>query len=166
VHSIYPLGFFYAWLYLPTDAVYYIYPKPSGHLPLPKPEIFSSDSQDSNTQKGGDDFSGHRLFQPGDSSRRIDWKAFARGRPLLAKEFNLGSPFALHFKWAALAHLSTEDRLSQMAMWIELAHRKDIPYGLEMPWVSIEPNIGLLHYHRCLQELAIYDEDQNHDQAS
>lgn len=37
--------------------------------------------------QGADDFQGLREYQPGDSKRRLDWKAYSRGQGLLVKDF-------------------------------------------------------------------------------
>ena len=35
----------------------------------------------------GDDFAGVRAYVPGESQRHIDWRAVARGQPLMTKQF-------------------------------------------------------------------------------
>ncbi len=53
------------------------------------------------------DFSGHRRYQPGrDSFRQVDWKAHARGRRWLVKEFQKSgtlSPQSVALRWQDLA---------------------------------------------------------------
>ncbi len=93
ISSVYPLGLFYAWTYVNTESQYFVYPKPVGKLQLPLDSVEGETSRFSHAH--GEDFSGHRSFQKADSPRRVDWKAFARGRGTLIKEFRSGSAKSL-----------------------------------------------------------------------
>ncbi len=155
ISTVYPLGLFYAWNWLPIDAGYFVYPKIDGVLPLPPPKIELTESSRARSM-GGDDFSGHRKYQGGDSSRHIDWKAYARGRPLMIKEFKEGAPHALLLDWHSLSMADPEKKLSQLAMWIDLARQRQIPYALQLPGIFIPPSLGPHHDQVCLEKLAIY----------
>lgn len=157
ISTIYPLGLFYAWSWYKIDAKFYVYPKVEGKLPLPQPKYELNDSSKAQA-RGGDDFSGHRKYNQGDSSRHIDWKAYARGRPLLTKEFNDGAPQALLFDWQAVPLVNEEQKLSQITSWIEQAKQRQVPYALQMPKVFIPPSFGPKHDQRCLELLAAYGE--------
>ena len=86
--TIFPLGLFYCWRIHQTETQYFVYPKPMGQQKLPEKQTGYGD-QDNPFTMGGEDFRGHAAYQVGESQRHIDWKAYARGRPLLVKKFDL-----------------------------------------------------------------------------
>jgi uncharacterized protein (DUF58 family) len=159
VSTTYPLGLFRAWMVFDTKLDYFVYPVPKGHRPMP----FTA-AEEGTVQLheiGGEDFHGHRKYQQGDSHRHVDWKAKARGRPLLVKQFNEGAPQALHFDWNALKGMPVEERLSQMAGWVEEARKRKLVYGLALPQRKIAPGHGHQHAVLCLQALAEFTEQSD-----
>lgn len=162
VSSVYPLGLFEAWRWF-NDAkcLYHIYPEPKGTLAFPKSSDASGDGAAIHLMSG-DDFQGHRKFQTGESYRHIDWKANARGRPLLIKQFNEGSPGALVFDWNHLPGVDTESRLSQLSKWIDEAKSKKEPFALRLPNQSLPPGQGLQHAIKCWKSLAAYADSNEH----
>lgn len=155
VSAVFPLGLFRAWLILPADSHVVIYPKPEGSLSL-RQGLTNQDANGSQSVKGGDDFYGHRRYQPGDSASHIDWRARAKKRPLLIKEFNQGAPAPLMLEWSHLGDLDLEAKLSQLTLWVNECNTRRDHFGLRMPGVFIAPNQGLAHTQRCLEALAIY----------
>ena len=158
VSSVYPLGLFYAWMYLPIEAEVLVYPEPKGERHVPAgggPDRVGTNQQQA---LGGDDYHGHRKYQTGDNYRHIDWKAAARGRPLMVKEFTSGVPQTALLDWYALDGLETEARLSQLSAWVEEARLRRIDFGLRMPGHNISPGSGHQHSVRCLEILATYGE--------
>ena len=154
--TVYPLGFFRSWRYEPTDAVALVYPEPVGKLPLP---TFASLAADvvAGVGAGGDDFTGARPYQTGESQRHVDWRAVARGQPLLVKQFaGAGSRRV----WLDYTDTSlppdVEARLSQISRWIVDSEHNGIAYGLRLPDFEAEPARGGAHYHRCLGALALF----------
>ena len=63
----------------------------------------------------GDDFAGVRAYEPGQSQRQIDWKAVARGHPLMTKQYTTEATGALYLDFAAVPGDDTEARLAQLA---------------------------------------------------
>lgn len=158
VSTQYPFGLFRAWthVHLPLSCI--VYPKPSerGDPPLSM-STDTGGAQDS--RQGDDDFAGLRSFHPGDSPRRIAWKAFARGQELQVKQYS-GTAVTSHiFDFATLEGLDTEARLSMLARWIEDAHDAQRAYGLRLPNMEIEINVGAAHRQRCLTALALFGID-------
>ncbi len=91
VRSSYPFGLFWAGFRVPMAADYFVYPHPHGTAPWP--ELRPSGEQGTPaSQKSGDDFAGVRAYLPGESLRHVDWKAYARGRPLSVKQFTVAPP--------------------------------------------------------------------------
>jgi uncharacterized protein (DUF58 family) len=151
VRSAYPLGLFWAKLRAPARATYFVYPAPHGREELPE---MKSTGTEGPPHGAGDDFSGVRAYSPGESLRHIDWKAYARGRPLVVKQFTGGEGRELWLDVRALARLSLEDRLSQMTLWALEAEEGEIAYGLSVGDVHLPPAMGASHQRIILEALA------------
>lgn len=155
--SVFPLGLFEAWTWCDVDADYLVYPEPKGDRPSPRQAPSAPSSRQARSLHG-DDFHGHRRHQTGDSHHHVDWKALARGRPKLVKEFSEGAtPDVSVFDWSDLSHLGAEDRLSQLAKWIEEARVRQATFSLKLPRRTIAAGSGLAHTIRCLEALADFD---------
>lgn len=156
-----PFGLFRAWAYLNMDIRCVVYPKPSPRgLPPPPLETDTGGAQD--TTRGDEDFAGLRAFHPGDSPRRIAWKAYAREQGLQVKLY-AGTAVTSHsLDWDALTGLGTEARLSQLCRWVEDAYAAGRAFGLRLPGLEIAANVGPGHRQRCLTALALFDEKSAH----
>ena len=80
----------------------------------------------------GDDFAGMREWHPGDSLRHVDWRAVARGRPLMVKQWAAGAGGAVTLDWEQL-ELPVPERAGQIARWIEECEISGTPYALRLP---------------------------------
>lgn len=155
ITTIYPLGFFRSWRYEATDAYCLVYPLPAGTLPLPPGPVSVAAELAGGTGIGGDDFVGARPYQPGESQRHVDWRAVARGQPLLVKQFAGAGNRRLWFEYASLGEIrDVEARLSQLSQWIVEAERDGYRYGLRLPHFTAEPANGEQHFQTCLTALA------------
>ena len=154
ITTIYPLGFFRSWRYETTDASWVVFPPPSGSLPLPVGPATAAELA-GGIGLGGDDFAGARPYQSGESQRHVDWRAVARGQPLLVKQFSGAGSREVWLEYEDLYLLGdVETRLSQMSEWIVEAERDGYSYGVRLPDFTAEPARGELHYRRCLTALA------------
>ncbi len=157
IASNYPLGFFTASRRVVIQQPHFIYPEPTGARPLPVSPAPSRHARDGHRTEG-DDFGGVRAWRAGESQRHIDWKAAARGQPLLVKQWFGDTDKTLHFEWEMLSDLDAEARLSQLARWIVMAERGGASYGLRLPGFTGKPSRGEAHYHTCLRALAQFTE--------
>ncbi|MES2855804.1 MAG: DUF58 domain-containing protein [Bdellovibrionota bacterium] len=158
IHTAFPLGLFRSWIWLEGETEVFIYPEPKKYRSAPQAKPGEARAIPFSS-KGGDDFHGHRKFQVGDPFGHVDWKAHARGRPLMVKEFNDGAPTPTVFDWKDLDGLETEERLSALAYWIEDAAKKNVVFGMKIPGKTISPAQGPTHVQRCLELLAVYGHD-------
>jgi uncharacterized protein (DUF58 family) len=153
--SSHPFGLFrtWTWVHLPLEVV--VYPHPSGSLPRP---ITSGHTAGGSSRDGSglDEWMGLRPFRDGDSPRQVDWKAYARGAPLLVKEYSPAGADLCLFDFAQLRIPDLEARLSQLARWVIDAEAGGERYGLALPGVELAPNRGPEHRHRCLAALALH----------
>jgi uncharacterized protein (DUF58 family) len=155
--SVFPLGLFRVQHNVPVNKVYIVYPKPFGSRQWPEPEIHEADdSSEGFYNRGGDDFVGVRPYRPGEPMYHIDWKAYARGRPLSVKEFTGGGSTQLWFDWDQLASMGTEERLSQLARWVLEAEQDGKEFGLRIPGSEIKLDTSPGHTTRCLEALAVF----------
>jgi uncharacterized protein (DUF58 family) len=154
--TAYPLGFIRVLKKLAASQTYIVYPKPAGDLQLPLSRARLSDSRSQADTGEGDDFAGVRAYVPGESQRHIDWKAVARGQPLMTKQFAAEAEGSVHLDFSALRIADVEDRLSQLALWVIEAERVRRPYGLRLPDIEIPPAVGRSHFHQCLRALSLF----------
>ena len=155
IATLYPLGLFRGWtvLHLPLRCL--IYPKPSERASTPPPtQLDTRNSQD--LQRGDEEFAGLRSFHPGDSPKRIAWKAYARGQGLLVKQYAGASISTCMLDWDSLAGLEVETRLSRLCRWVIDSHQQGIAYGLKLPGFTAEPALSEAHRSRCLNALALF----------
>lgn len=149
--SAYPLGVVRCerWWTVAVEVV--VAPAPAGE---PLPPGLGGDGD----HGGGplpEDLAGHRPYRPGDPVRGIDWRAAARGQGWLSTVWD-GRGGGLHCLRFADCPGSDEQRLAQLARWIDDAHHAGLSFGLDLPAVRIEPGAGDLHRQRCLRALAAF----------
>lgn len=154
----FPLDFFYAWSRrVELDQRCLVYPRPSTTALLP-PNAGPPGWHDVGGQREGDDFIGLREYRRGDSPRHVSWKAVARGRGVLSKQFGGGYRASLWLDFDSFAGLPTEERLSHLCRWVLQCEQARVYYGLRLPGVAIGPAGGEEHQHRCLAALALFED--------
>jgi uncharacterized protein (DUF58 family) len=154
--SCYPLGFVRASKRFVSNQTYLVYPKPGGNSQLPENRARFADNWVQQGIGHGDDFAGVRAYVPGESQRHIDWKAVARGQPLMTKEFAAETKGAAYLDFFELQIVDVEERLSQLTRWVIEAERARQPYGLRLPGIEISPALGQMHFHHCLRVLSLF----------
>ena len=152
----FPFGLFRAWSRIEIGLRCLVYPRPDGdQAPLEhEPEYLS---EQGTRGKGEDEFSGLRDYQPGDSARRVHWKAVARDQGMPVKIFSGGTSGMIVLRWQDVVHGDTEARLSQLCRWVVDCHGQGLRFGLSLPGVDIPADGGELHRRRCLEALALYE---------
>lgn len=158
--STYPLGFIRVLRKFVSSQTYLVYPKPTGDPQLPANRARSAQSWAQTDFGEGDDFAGVRAYIPGESQRHIDWKAVARGQPLMTKQFAAEAKSAVHLDFSSLSLASVEERLSQLALWVIEAERLRRPYSLQLPGTHIQPGLGQSHFHQCLRTLSLFQQKE------
>ncbi|MEP7245990.1 MAG: DUF58 domain-containing protein [Gammaproteobacteria bacterium] len=164
VSCTHPFGMLraWAWVHLPLEMV--VYPRPHGIRPMPVDSGFKAGTR-SHALSGSDEWMGLRPFRDGDSPRQVAWKAYARGAPLLVKEYSAMGAELRVFDFAKLEELGTEARLEQMARWVVDADTRGERYGVIVPPHRLEPDSGPQHRHKSLAVLALYGRERaaSHD---
>jgi uncharacterized protein (DUF58 family) len=154
--TTFPFGLFraWAWVHVPLELI--VYPRARGTRPLPP----SPGSGAGSTQRSGaeeDEWFGLRPFREGDSPRQVAWKAYARGAPLMVREYAASGSDLRVFDFAQLQDLDTEGRLEQLARWIVDAESRGEGYGLRLPGRELPPDHGPEHRHLTLAALACHE---------
>ena len=155
VETRYPLGWFVAWSLVDLDWQVLVYPQPL-NLPLPGLPAGGAGEGEQLLAEGVDDFQGLRNYQPGDSKRRLDWRAWSRGQGLHSKVF--AEPRHTS-QWLTLAQApghSLEQQLSCLTGWVLQLEQRHQPYGLELQGKRIGPALGESHRDACLRALALH----------
>lgn len=155
METVYPMGLFRAWTQLRPDASALVYPHPAGDAAWPV-EPGCKTGQAAHPRSGSEEFVAHRRYLPGDSPRRIDWKASARSDSLLITQHAEARTPTHWFDIDALVGMDTETRLSQLALWVLNAADAGHHYGLRLPLHTLGPASGSAHRDACLRVLAIY----------
>lgn len=151
----FPVGLFYAWSYVDLDTQCIVYPRPAPPG-LPLPPLDAGKNEGAAIAQGHDDFSGLRLYHPGDSPRHIAWKAAAREQVLLTKQFTGRATAELWLKLDLIPdRVDCEEKLSRMTRWVLDAHAAGLAYGIRLPKVTVDVGSGDAHRDRCLEALAL-----------
>jgi uncharacterized protein (DUF58 family) len=155
ITTSFPFGLFrcWTWVHLPLEVL--VYPRPLGTRPPPA-GLPGRDAGPAHDDSGRDELRDLRPFRDGDSPRQVAWKAYARGMPLLVKEYSGSSAEATAFDFAALADLDVEARLSQLCRWVLDAESRGSRYALQLPSLRLEADRGPAHLARCLRALALH----------
>jgi transglutaminase-like putative cysteine protease/uncharacterized protein (DUF58 family) len=157
LRSAYPLGLLRAQRQVNVELTRYAIPEATGSLPLP--EIRTSHEGEGGKSGGGklsrdgDDFAGVREWHMGDSPRHIDWRAVARGRPLMVKTWARNSGDSVHLEWQNMS-IAESERPGQMVRWVQTCEQQGISYSLSLPGGEIPVGQGESHARRCLTAIA------------
>jgi uncharacterized protein (DUF58 family) len=158
IMTTWPFGLFRAWTWLHVSHEIIVYPRPAGQRTLP----LDAGARNGTTPRAAgepDEWATLRAFREGDSPRQVAWKAYARGAPLLVKEYTASGSAERLFEFDALAGLDTEQRLSQLSAWIVKSAADGERFGLDLPRQRIDLDHGQVHRQRCLRALAMFDNE-------
>jgi uncharacterized protein (DUF58 family) len=158
VQTRFPLGIFRAWAWWQPAMRVLVYPRPE-EAGVPLPATMGEGGGEPGAAGWDDDLSNLRPWAPGDSPRRIAWKAIARSdsAELLVKQFEGGEAGELLLDYDALPPaLDVESRLSRLARWVLDAEHAGRRYALRLPGRDIGPDWGPAHRADCLAALALY----------
>lgn len=156
IESRFPLGLFTAWTWLHPDLDCLVYPRPAPRERVAPPPSAEAGVAQAGTARGEEDFHSLRRFQSGDPPRRIAWKAWARGGPLLVKEYTGSARAPLMLDLAHAPGANLEERIARLARWVLEAEARGDRYGLRLPDGEVAPGAGLSQRNRCLARLAVF----------
>jgi uncharacterized protein (DUF58 family) len=157
IFTRYPTGLTIAWAYATLEINAIVYPAPV-EMKQARHSIQAGEQLEDgpSTEGGVSDFSGMRIYQPGDSLRRIHWAEFARTGKLHSKVFVDYPGHDFWLDWQDLAAGSVEQRLSHLCARVLELDAKQQAFGLRLPGKIIQPNSGASHRLACLTALALF----------
>ena len=155
VASRYPLGLFRSWAHYDPDVGVIVFPRPEGIRTLPIHPSSTTSTGGTHLQ-GTDDFTGLRNYIPGDSSRKIHWKAVAKEQQAIVKQFSGSTPGEIILNWSETSQPTFEARLSQLSLWVVLAHEQGFAFSLTLPDETFPTAQGIAHRQACLRALALH----------
>jgi uncharacterized protein (DUF58 family) len=159
VWTTWPLGLWRAWAWWQPALRVLVYPTPETP-PAPLPDTFALAGDGQGSAGGEDDVAAIRPYRPGDSPRRIAWKAMARtaSDELLTKEFEGGDRGELTLDWHVLPpQMDAEARVSRLTRWVLDADAAGARWAMVLPGRTLDADAGPDHRARCLEALAMLE---------
>lgn len=155
LESTFPLGVLRAWAYFKSPAECIVYPRPAGHLPLPR-RANAATATTRGSRQGSDDFAELTRYREGDPLRAIHWPAYARRAELMVKRFQ-GEDDEVALTWDATVALGeVEARIAQLAQWVYTASVLGVPYSLALAPHTFPAGADRAHFARVMTALALY----------
>lgn len=152
VSSVFPYGLCIAWRIFPPHASLVVYPTPRGR---PLLHEASASGLSPGQERGAEDVIGHGPYHPGDPLTRLDWRIFARTGKLLVRTLEGGGHGDRVLRWRDTAFLpDPEDRLRQLALWLDQCRRSGLPFRLEL---GTGNHLTHRNVRACLEALATHD---------
>ncbi len=153
VYSQFPFELLTAWKTITFLDNVIVYPEKKGTQKFPDSAYQGYLGVDSRL------FIGHRNYVSGDNAKTVDWRASAKHARLLVKMYDPPRAPILHFYWSQTDHLQDfEDKISQIALWIYIAHQQASDYCLDIG--TFRSNIGRdeQHFKQCMDALSFLNE--------
>lgn len=147
-------GLFYAWKFIKLPFEFYVYPAPEKY---PTNNLF--DYKESAHATEENEFHQHSPYSPGESSKRIDWKVFARTDLLYQKKFTGADRGTIKLDFNTLQG-SIENRLSILSFLLQNTYKKGQHWSLHLPHKILKDQYGLNHLEEALKELARYPQQE------
>lgn len=158
LHTTFPFGFFYSWKYFVINSILYVYPRPLGaKLEMSQIKSILDEKGEKKYQHTGE-FQEHRPYQASDSFKKVDWKAYARGLPLMTKVFEEDEQKIWYLNFNQMGPIDLEDKLSQLSLWIQEAFYRKESWELSLPTKTFPVGKNVEHYKNCLEALSSYEQ--------
>ncbi len=159
ISSVYPLGLFRSLTRVRPDVTCLVYPRPYSGQDTSRASTDADKGANTaqSTIPGVEEFYDFKTYEYGESYKKIDWKAYARGHGLLSKQFADPDSQLAWFDLDDFSGFDLETSLSILTRLILDARQGQLTYGLKLPSQRIEPSSGLDHMHNCLRALALYE---------
>ena len=171
ITSHYPLGILFGWSKaFKSDMTCLVFPQPKDLLKEPGSSFVESNEGEQQAlspwpSQGGEQISSLKAYQQGDRLRDIHWPSLAKSGQLVSKEYDSSAEFKLVFTWKQVDKLNLEDKLSQLTFWILAAEKRQMNYQLFIPGFDSDYGQGPQQLNKCLEKLALWDSEENHQDA-
>ena len=157
----FPFGLFCSWRNYRVSGAVFIYPAFKGNLALPVfqgGDLKGGMPTSLEVESGSEEFFGHQRYREEDSLYRLDWKAYARERGLWSKIFKDPSSPRLGIDYERIPLKNREEKLSQMAQWIDQAETLGAFYRVYIEGVDLpeEWGRGMKYFRDCMEALSVW----------
>ncbi len=161
IESRFPFGMFRAWKYFDKKRQLIVYPERKGKKTIPLGEGNPSDNDLHSHANMYGLFRDFREFQKTDTPSRIDWKRSLKHQKHFVKNFEASKEKKVLIDWDLTNNLSNfEDRVSQLALWVDLCHKNNEFYSLKIKNDQSEYSNRPIHYKTCMEKLALLQIDK------
>jgi uncharacterized protein (DUF58 family) len=155
IESRFPYKMLRAWKYYRKETEILIYPERKGSSLLPTQAGNKSENELHAQAEIQGLFRDFREFQRTDSPTRIDWKRSLKHQKHLVKNFETSGEKKVLIDWEMTQSLQTfEDRVSQMALWIDICHKNHENYSMKIKEDKTSFSNVPSHYKYCMEKLA------------
>ncbi|MGZ3691910.1 MAG: DUF58 domain-containing protein [Pseudobdellovibrio sp.] len=156
MQSKFPFKLLRAWKYDHKQNSLIVYPERKGKLNLVT-LMGKQDNRDEAAKIENEGlFRDYREFQNSDSPNRIDWKRSIKHQKHLVKNLEKSGDRKIIIDWEFTEELENfEQRVSQMALWVDLCYQKNETYSLKIKNYQSEYFASLNHYKASLEKLAL-----------
>lgn len=137
VSTTYPYGLFRTWFVVKSTEEVFVYPRP-----------ISVGVEEHRKKNLGDDFSGHKVYERGDSYARMDWKLAARGKGLNTKQYKSPDVDRLELVFEKERH-----SVRELAARLRSARTNGFEWTFKSGREVLPLSKGLVHYHRSMKLL-------------
>lgn len=141
-------GLFYSWKYHAHKYEFYVYPEP---LHSQINNEFDINLNDLLSEE--DEFDKHKPYVPGISSKRIDWKIFARNDQLFWKKYIGNTKGEIKLDYSNIQG-SNEEKLSILAYLLTYAFKQNFRWSLILPNEKHTDCSNQADLKHCLMSLA------------
>jgi len=155
IESVFPLGLMRCWSWLSFDVQALVYPKPKTVDEIPSLCGLEEESAPTQQTIRGDDFSGLRSYQAGDSLKHIAWKQFAKDKGLYSKDYQQGVSDERSLDWEAFRYLSVEERISALCYLTLHFSQQNLAFSVNIPGHQLLLDRGDAHCEKVLRLLAL-----------
>lgn len=153
VYSTWPFGMFRAWSWMHPDHPVLVFPHAEDSGPPPPGEDHGNSLQ---RPHQGDDLAALREYRSGDPMKLVAWKASARHRDLLVRDFEQPTrQHAWHLQWQAVQAMEHEAAIERLTRWVCEARLAGVLWTLDLPSGTLGPAGDNDHWQRCLAALAL-----------
>jgi len=164
IESKFPFRMLRAWKYYDESTDFYVFPERKGVDQIPMRHGNQSEKEAEAQAKDEGLFRDFREFQKSDPPQRIDWKRSLKHQKHLVKNFETSGDKKIFIDWDMTASLNDfEERISQLARWIDLCHQRNETYCLKIKDFDTGYGTQMAHYKACMQKLALLKEDEVYD---
>ncbi len=156
MQSRFPYKILRSWKYYEKNTRCLVYPERKGDSNIRTLIGHQSQRDEAAKLESEGLFRDYREFQNSDSPNRIDWKRSVKHGKHLVKNYEQSGERKILIDWQMTdAAQSLENRISQMALWVDLCHQQNENYSLRIEKQQIDFGTGLVHYKNCLEKLAL-----------